>query len=197
MRSFFWSLISQSDGTTKLIVYTLMLVVFAIFVIFAYTLTKLNNKKNDSKAIINKLRNGKKIDKIYGHKFANFIVLLIEKFTLKSKEEYEILLESATLSYLQREKFFITFLATAASVAPLVGLFGTVWGIIHAFSGISASGITDISAIAPGIAEALITTLLGLIVAIPSLIFHNILYTLYKETILVFSQINFYVSNSK
>ena len=141
-------------------------------------------------------RDGKSIDKIHGHKFANFIVLLIEKFKFKSKEECEVLLESTTLNYLQKEKSFIIFLATAASAAPLVGLFGTVWGIIHAFSGISSSGITDISAIAPGIAEALITTLLGLIVAIPSLIFHNILLTIYKENIVIFSQINFHVANN-
>jgi biopolymer transport protein TolQ len=66
-------------------------------------------------------------------------------------------------------------LATSAAVAPLVGLFGTVWGLIHAFIGISQSQSADIAAVAPGIAEALITTLAGLVVAIPALVMYSYL----------------------
>jgi biopolymer transport protein ExbB/TolQ len=57
----------------------------------------------------------------------------------------------------------------------LLGLFGTVWGLIHAFIRISEKQAADITVVAPGIAEALITTLAGLIVAIPALIMYNYL----------------------
>jgi biopolymer transport protein TolQ len=63
-------------------------------------------------------------------------------------------------------------LASIATIAPFIGLFGTVWGIINSFTGIAGGGAT-IDAVAPGIAEALITTAIGLIAAIPALWFYN------------------------
>ena len=65
------------------------------------------------------------------------------------------------------------FLASTGSVAPLLGLFGTVWGIMDSFNAIGLSQNTNITAVAPGVAEALLTTALGLIAAIPALIAHN------------------------
>ncbi len=65
------------------------------------------------------------------------------------------------------------FLATTAAAGPFIGLFGTVWGIMVAFQNIGASGSTSLVAVAPGIAEALINTALGLGAAIPALIGYN------------------------
>ena len=67
----------------------------------------------------------------------------------------------------------ITFLATTGSTCPFIGLFGTVWGIMTAFLGLSAAHSSNIQAVAPGIAEALITTAVGLVAAIPSQMFYN------------------------
>lgn len=64
-------------------------------------------------------------------------------------------------------------LATVGSTAPFVGLFGTVWGIMHAFIGIAAQQNTSLAVVAPGIAEALLATGLGLLAAIPAVIFYN------------------------
>jgi biopolymer transport protein TolQ len=64
-------------------------------------------------------------------------------------------------------------LATIASSAPFIGLFGTVWGIMNAFTAIAAAKETNLSVVAPGIAEALFATALGLAAAIPALIFYN------------------------
>ena len=64
-------------------------------------------------------------------------------------------------------------LATVGSTAPFVGLFGTVWGIMHAFIGIAASQNTSLAVVAPGIAEALLATALGLLAAIPAVVFYN------------------------
>ena len=66
-------------------------------------------------------------------------------------------------------------LASIGSVSPFVGLFGTVWGIMNAFIGISESQTTNLAVVAPGIAEALLATALGLIAAIPAVVFYNIL----------------------
>jgi biopolymer transport protein TolQ len=67
----------------------------------------------------------------------------------------------------------ISFLATTASIAPFVGLFGTVWGIMSAFEGIGRTGSTNLGVVAPGIAEALIATAAGLAAAIPAVLFYN------------------------
>ncbi|HAR52435.1 protein TolQ [Roseovarius nubinhibens] len=67
----------------------------------------------------------------------------------------------------------LSVLATVGSTAPFVGLFGTVWGIMHAFIGIAEEQNTNLAVVAPGIAEALLATGLGLLAAIPAVIFYN------------------------
>ena len=67
----------------------------------------------------------------------------------------------------------LLFLATVASTAPFVGLFGTVWGIMTSFQAIAVSKNTNLAVVAPGIAEALFATALGLLAAIPAAIFYN------------------------
>ena len=68
---------------------------------------------------------------------------------------------------------YLTFLATTGSTAPFIGLLGTVWGIMNAFRGIGAAGSASLAVVAPGIAEALITTAAGLAAAIPSVMAYN------------------------
>src|SRR5690606_3828226 len=67
----------------------------------------------------------------------------------------------------------LSFLATVGAIAPFVGLFGTVWGIKHAFEEIAVQQNTNLAVVAPGIAEALLATALGLLAAIPAVIFYN------------------------
>ncbi len=67
----------------------------------------------------------------------------------------------------------ITFLATVASAAPFIGLFGTVWGIMNAFHGLSSAKSTTLQAVAPGISEALVATAIGLAAAIPAAVAYN------------------------
>lgn len=67
------------------------------------------------------------------------------------------------------------FLATVGSASPFIGLFGTVWGIMHSFQSIAASKNTSLAIVAPGIAEALLATAIGLFAAIPAVIFYNYL----------------------
>jgi biopolymer transport protein TolQ len=68
----------------------------------------------------------------------------------------------------------MTFLASVGSTAPFIGLFGTVWGIMNSFSAIAASNNTSLAVVAPGIAEALFATALGLVAAIPAVVAYNV-----------------------
>lgn len=74
---------------------------------------------------------------------------------------------------MQRLESYLGFLATVGSTAPFVGLFGTVWGIMNSFQAIARSSDTSLAVVAPGIAEALFATALGLLAAIPAVIAYN------------------------
>jgi biopolymer transport protein TolQ len=74
---------------------------------------------------------------------------------------------------MDRLERYLTFLASVGSVAPFVGLFGTVWGIMNSFQSIAASHNTTLAVVAPGIAEALFATALGLVAAIPAVVAYN------------------------
>jgi biopolymer transport protein TolQ len=69
----------------------------------------------------------------------------------------------------------VPFLATTASAAPFIGLFGTVWGIMNSFRNIGAKGAANLATVAPGIAEALVATAIGLVAAIPAVMAYNYL----------------------
>jgi len=74
---------------------------------------------------------------------------------------------------MDRMERWMIFLASVGSTAPFVGLFGTVWGIMHSFSAIAAMHNTSLSVVAPGIAEALFATAIGLVAAIPAVLAYN------------------------
>jgi biopolymer transport protein TolQ len=67
----------------------------------------------------------------------------------------------------------LSFLGSVASVSPYVGLFGTVWGIMHAFTGLASLEQVTLATVAPGIAEALVATAIGLFAAIPAVVAYN------------------------
>ncbi len=75
----------------------------------------------------------------------------------------------------------MTFLCTAVSASPFLGLFGTVWGIMLSFTALAQEGKADIQVLAPGVSGALLTTVVGLVVAIPSLVGYNVITILNKE----------------
>jgi len=82
-------------------------------------------------------------------------------------------LRRATNSEITRLEKRLTFLATVGSTSPFIGLFGTVWGIMTAFEGIGRTGSASLAVVAPGIAEALIATAIGLVAAIPAVMAYN------------------------
>ncbi|MDP7548213.1 MAG: MotA/TolQ/ExbB proton channel family protein, partial [Alphaproteobacteria bacterium] len=74
---------------------------------------------------------------------------------------------------IERLERYMGFLATVGSTAPFIGLFGTVWGIMNSFQAIALTKNTNLAVVAPGIAEALFATALGLIAAIPAVVAYN------------------------
>lgn len=95
----------------------------------------------------------------------------------ESRVEFNLRLERSLQmeagAQMQRLQAGLPFLASVGSTAPFIGLFGTVWGIMHSFSGIAAAKDTSLATVAPGIAEALFATAIGLAAAIPAVLFYN------------------------
>jgi len=85
----------------------------------------------------------------------------------------ERLIESESVKGLSELEKSIPFLGTVATISPFLGLLGTVWGVMRSFLDIGIHGSANIMVVAPGIAEALITTVVGIAVAIPAVFFHN------------------------
>jgi biopolymer transport protein TolQ len=101
--------------------------------------------------------------------------------TLKSLEAVDRALLRASTVELTKLERHVPFLATAASITPFIGLFGTVWGIMGSFHNIGVAGSAGLQVVAPGIADALIATAAGLFAAIPAVYFYNLFTQRVKE----------------
>ncbi|MFI3241181.1 MAG: protein TolQ [Alphaproteobacteria bacterium] len=191
----FFDLIWSADFVTKIALLGLIAASVWSWAIIIEKLGTLRSVKSLSKSFEKKFWSGGSLDKLYesiGNKprdpmSAVFVAAMKEwKRTniLKSKTDRGLRgvslqqrIEKAMLVCMDKEvdelETRMGFLASTGSVAPLVGLFGTVWGIINSFNAIGMSNNNSLSAMAPGIAEALFTTAFGLVAAIPALIAYN------------------------
>ena len=133
----------------------------------------------DLAALHNSVRNDRfssgALARIFEAGFAEFIKLRAQK-GLEPKDMLDGARRAMRASY-QREmdhlESHLSFLASAGSVSPYVGLLGTVWGIMHSFRGLSNVGQATLASVAPGIAEALVATAIGLFAAIPAVVAYN------------------------
>ena len=130
----------------------------------------------NSKNIDNTFKDLKRKQNISG--LSQIFIISYEEFLKNSSlEKSEKRINKATEIIISRQEESLenglSFLSTVASVSPFIGLFGTVWGVMNAFSGLAQVTQVSINAVAPGIAEALIATALGLFAAIPALISYN------------------------
>ena len=100
---------------------------------------------------------------------------LVASATMKTslQERIERVMHVTVGREMDRLERFMSFLATVGSTAPFVGLFGTVWGIMNSFQSIAAAKNTSLAVVAPGIAESLFATALGLVAAIPAVVAYN------------------------
>lgn len=102
--------------------------------------------------------------------------------TLVLKEKIYNVLHRVKTSYIEKMEKNLIILATVGSASPFIGLFGTVWGIVNSFQAIAATKNTTLAVVAPGIAEALLATAIGLFAAIPAVIFYNLFSNQIRQT---------------
>lgn len=187
-----WSLLAQSDMMTKGIL--LLLLVTSItswtFILYKLILTTMKRKQlallenqlsetmtlqDYSKVIVD---NKKNYAAYLLHKEMEQGALFLARGQQRASHEMDFIMFDEQVDHLLEEYSaieysYLPFLAMVSSTAPFVGLLGTVWGLTHAFISISERQMADIVTIAPGIAEAFLTTLAGLIVAIPALVMYH------------------------
>lgn len=193
-----WQLITISDWISK---YVILLGLFFLSIgciaIIIYKIMTLRFQKQQTKKLLTLVRTTKSLSEVArlakeyntsigGNFLANALAklkYLLEKsgnasqsskiLTSQEHEKLEFILQQEMSTLITEEESYLSVLGTSAAVSPLIGLFGTIWGLIHSFISISQQRATDISVVAPGIAAALLTTLAGLVVAIPAMVaFH-------------------------
>jgi len=186
-----WALIAESSILVK---FFLFLLLFASIVTWAIIFTKiklLNSAKIENDGFLELFWNSKALDevqkemdsyqrspiaKVFQAGFKELRKLPILDRTPDGAREVSnierALNRTHALEVDEMEKY-LDWLASTASAAPFVGLFGTVWGIMNSFQNIGAMGSASLAIVAPGISEALISTAVGLAAAIPAAIFYN------------------------
>lgn len=187
-----WHLIAQSDAVCKGILLLLLVLSIISWALFFYKLIILNAKKRELKQAHDQLNAvqsfddllsvGYRLNNTIGGHFINrnlgFLKSLLETAKLNGRtgintEERELVRENSYQvidELVAQEESYMPFFSATAAASPLIGLFGTVWGLVYAFVRISEKQSADIATVAPGIAEALITTMASLVIAIPALI---------------------------
>ena len=187
-----WGLILEADIVVRLVMLSLLfLSIFSWSIIFE-KLTLLRKLKRKSKKFEDDFWSGINIEKLHksiesspSHPIEAIFVTGMKELTSASRKNInhdenivlEKRIEKAMFSTLNREmenlEKNLNFLATTGSSAPFIGLFGTVWGIMNSFQSIATSKNTSLAIVAPGIAEALLATAMGLLAAIPAVMAYN------------------------
>jgi len=189
-----FSLISSSDIVSKFVMLVLVIASIWAWTIIIDKIVHLIQLRKKIKGFENNFWSGAVLDQLYesikrsiNNPLASIFVAAMNECTRQNSKN---LTDAQKLSHkdrimqsmylirnreIERLEQNLGFLATVASSTPFIGLFGTVWGIMHSFQSIAASKNTSLAVVAPGIAEALLATAIGLFAAIPAVIFYNYL----------------------
>lgn len=187
-----WTMFAESDLFMKALILGLLLASFWCWVIIFDKVMTFKRIRERMKAFEERFWSGGSLDTLYNAYAKNptdplsaiFISAIRElrrsvgekskiNSTINLEERIDKVMQIAIDKQVDKMETRMMFLASTGSVAPLLGLFGTVWGIMDSFNAIGATQSTNIAAVAPGVAEALFTTAVGLIAAIPALIAYN------------------------
>lgn len=180
-----WSLVAQSDAVTLLVLVTLLGMSVIGWAIFFYKLMTFSMSEKYTAVIAQAVERAFMLSDIervarsiqhtsIGALVVNYMRTAAEKGDVSSEAQAQRMYSDSDAISVHDEQY-LPFLAASAALGPLLGLFGTVWGLVHAFMRISQQQSADIATVAPGIAEALVTTLAGLIVAMPALALYHYL----------------------
>lgn len=173
-------LILQAGYVVKgVLVILLFFSVFSWAIIF-YKHRYLSKASKESDSFLRVFRAGRDMKGLYQtargltlSPLANVFKAVYAEESRINKDEVKRLLRRYEALEVAKLQSYLNFLATTGSTTPFIGLFGTVWGIMDAFRGIGAAGSASLAVVAPGIAEALITTAAGLAAAIPGVVAYN------------------------
>ena len=182
----------KSDWVVKLVI--ILLVIFSVqsWKTIIQKILLINKQRKISKQFENHFWSGISLDELYQQiddfdqeSFSNIFRNIMGEYEKSRLQKNKIdsafiqrLYTSLDLSIAVEDTSLnkgLSFLASSGSVAPFIGLFGTVWGIMNSFQAIAIAQNTNLAVVAPGIAEALFVTALGLFVAIPSTAFYNMI----------------------
>ena len=187
-----WHLIRQADFVSKGVLFLLFIMSVICWTIFICKFILLRLRMRDIRRVQDRMQAIRTLDDLinvgiqYSHtasgQFISQAALLLRTLrelqptqTMQNWQIMQYHLDQMVDTFIANEESYLPVLSTSAAVSPLLGLFGTVWGLVHAFISISEKQTADITVVAPGIAEALMTTLAGLIVAVPALVMYNYL----------------------
>ncbi|MDA0781233.1 MAG: protein TolQ [Rickettsiales bacterium] len=192
-----WGLIAQSDMVVKFVMFLLVASSFWCWAIVYSKWSSYRRMRYKSAIFENAYRSSKGYKALYGRvnksdpgsaMAAMFIEGMKEvqnaPSALQKRADAQILnqykeriynsLSRVKNNYIEKMENNLIILATVGSAAPFIGLFGTVWGIVNSFQAIAATKNTTLAVVAPGIAEALLATAIGLFAAIPAVVFYNL-----------------------
>jgi biopolymer transport protein TolQ len=188
------TLFMQADTIVKLVMLLLLVASFWSWAVIFDKFTKLRRLRRDADTFEESFWSGGALDDLYDRigsrpedpmssVFAaamrewrrsmakGIVASTATRMTLQ--ERIERVMQITAGREMARIERYMPFLATVGSTSPFVGLFGTVWGIMNSFQSIAAAKNTSLAVVAPGIAESLFATALGLVAAIPAVIFYN------------------------
>jgi len=170
-----WGLLMQADPVVKGVIVLLVLASVACWAIIFEKIVRVNRLKGGIRRLA-KARSSRDAGGLSREVLEAGEAELEADFDDSPAERryrVETALRHALKSEIQKVEVGLPFLATVGSAAPFVGLFGTVWGIVNSFTAIATQKDTSLAVVAPGIAEALIVTAIGLAAAIPAVVAYN------------------------
>lgn len=178
-----WGMFVQADLVVKTVLIGLMLASLATWSVFVAKLLDLKKRKASAQRLQSILENTISLSDLPDHAAKAPLVAEAKAEIAQSrdvlddaegvKERIISRFDRYEAALARRLTQGVTILATIGAIAPFVGLFGTVWGIMNAFIGIAEKQTTNLAIVAPGIAEALLATALGLVAAIPAVVIYN------------------------
>ena len=188
-----WGLFIQADWVVKLVMIGLLLASVWVWAIVFEKITSIRRANRAADAFEDAFWSGGSLDDLYrkegdqpGHPMAAVFVAAMREWRRSAqrlagsdlvaaglKERIDRSMTVTVQREMDRLERWMVFLASVGSVGPFIGLFGTVWGIMNSFAAIAGMQNTNLAVVAPGIAEALFATAIGLVAAIPAVLAYN------------------------
>jgi len=187
-----WGLFLQADIVVKLVMLALLLASVWVWAIIIEKVITLRRVNHEADAFEDEFWSGGSLEELYdregaepAHPIAAVFGAAMNEWRrsiksvtteigrISARERIDRAMNVTIMREMERLERYMIFLASVGSTATFVGLFGTVWGIMHSFAAIAAMHNTDLAVVAPGIAEALAATAFGLVAAVPAVVAYN------------------------